>query len=141
MNLHLTLQSTSINASKSDHARLRASLRIWLLVFMSALVVSGLTAIPLEWELNILVSLTQAVAVPTALAEWIAFVHTGLIQTYHAFPFLAYGTDWLAFAHIVIAIAFIGPFKDPVKNFWVIEFSMIACTPIIPKALYFGTLR
>jgi hypothetical protein len=31
-------------------------------------------------------------------------------------PWLAYGTDWLAFAHIVIAVFFIGPFVDPVQN-------------------------
>jgi hypothetical protein len=30
-----------------------------------------------------------------------------------AYPFLAYGTDWLAFAHIVIAVFFIGPLVKP----------------------------
>jgi len=37
------------------------------------------------------------------------------------YPFIAYGTDWLAFAHFVIAIAFIGPWRDPVRNVWVVE--------------------
>ena len=33
-----------------------------------------------------------------------------------AFFIIAYGTDWLAFAHITIAVAFLGPLKDPVRN-------------------------
>jgi hypothetical protein len=33
-----------------------------------------------------------------------------------AYPFLAYGTDWLAFVHLVIAVAFVGPFFDPVPD-------------------------
>ena len=54
---------------------------------------------------------------------------------------MAYGTDWLAFAHIVIAMAFIGPLRDPVKNIWVIEFGMIACVLVIPLAAICGPLR
>jgi hypothetical protein len=54
---------------------------------------------------------------------------------------MAYGTDWLAFAHFVIAIAFIGPWRDPVKNVWVIEFGMIACVLVIPFALVMGQIR
>jgi hypothetical protein len=52
-----------------------------------------------------------------------------------------YGTDWLAFAHIVIAIAFVGPLRDPVRNIWVVEFGLIACALVIPAALIFGPLR
>ena len=54
---------------------------------------------------------------------------------------MAYGTDWLAFAHIVIAVAFIGPLRDPVKNIWVIEFGIIACIMIFPLALIAGPIR
>jgi hypothetical protein len=54
---------------------------------------------------------------------------------------LAYGTDWLAFAHLVIAIAFLGPLKDPVRNIWVVEFGMIACLLVIPLALICGPIR
>jgi hypothetical protein len=75
------------------------------------------------------------------LAAWINRVHTGLHDTYRQYPFIAYGTDWLAFAHIVIAIAFWGPLRDPVKNIWVIEFGMIACALIVPLALICGPLR
>jgi hypothetical protein len=57
------------------------------------------------------------------------------------YPFIAYGTDWLAFAHIVIAIAFIGPWRDPVRNVWVLEFGIIACVLVIPLAMVCGPLR
>jgi hypothetical protein len=41
----------------------------------------------------------------------------------------------------VIAIAFLGPLKDPVKNIWVVEFGMIACVLVIPLALICGAIR
>ena len=62
-------------------------------------------------------------------------------DTNSRYPFLSYGTDWLAFAHIVIAVAFIGPYKNPIKNIWVIQFGMIACFMIIPVALIAGQIR
>ena len=39
---------------------------------------------------------------------------------------MRYGFDWLAFAHLLIAIAFLGPLKDPIKNEWIIRWGMIA---------------
>ncbi|MFD1365737.1 hypothetical protein [Actinoplanes sichuanensis] len=56
-------------------------------------------------------------------------------------PFVAYGTDWLAFAHLVIAVAFWGPWRDPVRNVWVIEWGMVCCAGIIPPALIAGAVR
>jgi Na+/melibiose symporter-like transporter len=41
----------------------------------------------------------------------------------------------------VLAILFIGPFKDPVKNKWVIQFGIVACILIIPFALIAGHFR
>jgi hypothetical protein len=54
---------------------------------------------------------------------------------------MSYGTDLLAFAHLVIAVAFWGPLKDPVKNIWVIQFGMIACIMIFPLAFICGPIR
>jgi hydrogenase/urease accessory protein HupE len=54
---------------------------------------------------------------------------------------MLYGTDWLAFAHIVIAIAFFGAIRDPVRNIWVVEFGMIACMLVVPLALIWGGVR
>lgn len=52
-----------------------------------------------------------------------------------------YGTDWLAFGHVVIALAFIGPLRDPWRNRWVAEWGILACVLVIPWALVFGPLR
>jgi hypothetical protein len=68
-------------------------------------------------------------------------VHTALNQTAAQHPFLFYGTDWLAFGHFVIAIAFIGALRDPVRNSWLYTFGMISCVLIVPYALIFGGLR
>lgn len=56
-------------------------------------------------------------------------------------PWLSYGTDWLAFAHLVIALVFVGPLRDPVKNIWVIHFGMIACIGVFPLAFIAGSIR
>lgn len=48
--------------------------------------------------------------------------------------------DWLA-AHLVIAIVFIGPFIDPVRNKWVITFGLIACACVVPLAVIAGPIR
>ena len=47
----------------------------------------------------------------------------------------------LVVSHIVIAITFIGPLRDPVKNAWVVESGIIASILVIPWALIFGPLR
>jgi hypothetical protein len=75
------------------------------------------------------------------LMDWISRVRRGLDAADAEYPFVLYGTDWLAFAHLVIAVAFIGPYRDPVRNIWVVEFGMIACAGIIPLALIRGPVR
>lgn len=52
-----------------------------------------------------------------------------------------YGTDWLAFAHFVIAIAFVGALREPVRNRWLFDFGLIAAGLVIPFALLAGGLR
>jgi len=68
-------------------------------------------------------------------------VNHGLQVTNVRYPFILYGTDWLAFAHLMIAVAFIGPLRDPVRNIWVIQSGMIACVCIIPLAAIAGPIR
>lgn len=121
-------------------------IRFWLAVFIAGLVFSGVTAFPLQTELAWMVSALNAgslrsIAQSTQLLPWIERVRDGLSITNTHYPFLAYGTDWLAFAHLVIAIAFIGPYIDPVRNKWVITFGLIACAGVIPLAFIAGHLR
>ena len=131
---------------KRTSAEVRARVRLWLTLFVVALVLSGLTAFPLETELRMLSSALgiDPAASPSdygGLQHWIALVATALHESYAKYPFLAYGTDWLAFAHLVIAVAFIGPLRDPIRNVWVIDFGMIACLGVIPLALIAGAVR
>ena len=76
-----------------------------------------------------------------AWAEWLYRVQTGLHETNVKFPFMGYGGDWLAFGHFVIAIVFIGAWRDPVRNIWLFEFGLIACALVIPYAIIFGAVR
>ncbi|MGB7267044.1 MAG: hypothetical protein WBC92_16130 [Terracidiphilus sp.] len=121
-------------------------IRFWLAVFMAGLVLSGVTAFPLQSEMGWLaavlhMSWLRPLAGMTGVLAWIDRVSGALNSTNARYPFLAYGTDWLAFAHIVIAIAFIGPYVDPVRNKWVITFGLIACVGVIPLALLAGQVR
>ena len=129
----------------TNKAALQQRIRFLLLFFICALAIAGLTAIPLKWELGLLNDWfgTQSFLphLLPSLSGWITRVNESVQNGYGKYPLLAYGTDWLAFAHIVIAIAFIGPLRDPVKNIWIIEFGMIACVLIIPWALIFGVVR
>ena len=51
------------------------------------------------------------------------------------------GTDWLAFGHLVIALFFVGPWRHPVANAWVLKAGLVACAGVIPLALICGPLR
>jgi hypothetical protein len=124
---------TLSGSSHASHARTifsyslpmnaRQRIRVWIRVFLVGLILSGLTAFPLEWELRLLAKWmdADARAGSSELAAWIVRVRDALVDTNPKYPFLAYGTDWLAFAHLVIAVAFIGPLRDPVRNVWIIE--------------------
>jgi hypothetical protein len=106
------------------------------LFFMFTLAVSGLTAIPVKTEIVWLQN-----AVPTT---WIT-IHQFLTTIHDALhgcnETILYGFDWLAFAHVVIAVLFIGVLRNPVKNIWVVEFGMITCMMILPFAFVVGHER
>ena len=121
---------------------LRRCVRALLSVFVAGLVLSGVTALPLSWELGLLTQVVHAgSAWPAPLVQWLATVQGGLQAVDARFPFLNYGTDWLAFGHIAIAVAFWGPLREPVRNVWVVDFGLIACALVVPWALLFGWLR
>src|SRR5262245_21332261 len=116
----------------------KKSIRRCLLVFMIVLAISGITAIPIEGDLSMA---TKFFNDESIIGSWLNQVLVAVCETGEKYPCLFYGYDWLAFAHIVIAIAFVGPYRDPVKNKWVIEFGAICCFLIIPFALIAGSLR
>lgn len=121
-------------------------IRFWLALFILGLLLSGVTVFPLESEVqgfDMLLHTTtlEPVARSTGLLSWIDRVQDGLSRTNAQYPFLAYGTDWLALAHLVIAATFIGPWINPVRNKWVIAWGLIACAAVLPLALIAGPIR
>ncbi|RAJ31942.1 hypothetical protein K353_06054 [Kitasatospora sp. SolWspMP-SS2h] len=132
------------SASATDTALVRRRIRRWLWLFIACLVLSGLTAFPLQTETSLLARLVDATGLGSALPDlgtWVHRVSEGVADGYGRHPFLAYGTDWLAFAHLVIAAAFRGPLRDPVRNVWVVRWAMLACGGVVPLALICGPLR
>jgi hypothetical protein len=129
----------------SQRQRIRRT-RIWLGLFTCGLALAGLTAFPLEYETRLVVHWLNgpgawAARDLPAVAAWLRRAHEGFAVSYARYPFLAYGTDWLGFGHLMIAVAFIGPLRDPIRNKWVIQLGMIACVLVIPVALIAGPLR
>src|SRR5438270_5483863 len=95
--------------------------RMVLGIFIVGLVLSGISALPLQWELSLLDrwfgghGYGGSRSNYIGLSDFISNVHSGITQTYARFPFFGYGTDWLAFGHFVIAALFILPFIDPIR--------------------------
>jgi hypothetical protein len=117
----------------------RKRIRLLLIFFSVALLLSGLTAIPVQWEITLLSSLQPIF--PSSLNTFILQTENAIRQTSETYPFIFYGFDWLAFAHIIIAIFFIGAIKDPIQNIWIIDAGIAACFLIFPFAFCFGTMR
>jgi hypothetical protein len=118
------------------------SIRIWLGIFIAGLILSGITAFALLDETAFLARLLAAHPfLPAPIVAWIDRVHVALAEQSLRSPFLAYGTDWLAFAHLVLAIAFFGPLANPIRNKWVLQFGVLACIGVLPLALIAGPLR
>ena len=95
------------------------------------LLVSGVTVWPAVPELKMAVRLVWGDSEPTgALHVFVLRVIEGLESVQASYHFLLYGYDWLAFAHIVLAILFAGAIRDPVRNVWIVQCGLIMCALI-----------
>ncbi len=103
------------------------------------LFVSGITAFAIQTELTW--SVKHQPALNPTLSLWLNKVYVGVKSTNNQYPFISYGTDWLAFAHVMLAILFIGPLINPVRNIWVVQFGIIAALAIFPLAFIAGSVR
>ena len=112
--------------------------RIVLGIFIVGLIVSGITALPLQWELGVLDGWFGSRAEP---GNFISYVHSGIVETYSQFPFFGYETDWLAFGHFIIAAFFLLPFANPIKYRAILNVGLIACAGVIILALICGPIR
>jgi hypothetical protein len=120
--------------------------RIALSVFVVGLVVSGITAFPLLAEMRLLVKwfgVGDAISPSghTGLEFWLLTVRFGLEDTYVRYPWIAYGTDWLAFGHIAIALFFVGPLLRPAESRSVLYAGIAACVLVFPLAFVCGAVR
>jgi hypothetical protein len=128
-----------------DTSRALTHTRIWLVLFSTALIASGTTAIFAREGLRLLGPLFARGSLLHSLwpsmAAWLSLVHTAIEETYDKYPFLAYGYDWLAFGHFIIAIPFLMALRDPLRHSWVITYGISACIAVLPFALLFGAIR
>ena len=113
-------------------------IKTWLWLFIISLFLSGATAVPVATELSFVTKLFSS---NNQTGIFLSAIEEGVLKTQARYPFLFYGYDWLAFAHFMLAILFIGPLRSPVRNKWVIEFGMIACLLIIPFEMIAGYYR
>jgi len=126
--------------------RRRIKLMTWL--FILGLVASGVTAIPIRWKVDKMLEWldlhgmgVQPLDQLDPLTRWLLRVQDSLPESGSKHSLLFYGTDWLAFGHFMIAVAFIGALRHPVRNRWLFDFGLIACALVIPYAIIFGELR
>src|ERR1043165_5542727 len=103
---------TANTSTSEEIANLHKRVRVLLVICIAGVVISGITAMPLESELKLA---AEVMGGGSAFGQWLVKIRDALIETYAKYPFIAYGTDWLAFAHFAIAIALIGPWRNPVR--------------------------
>jgi hypothetical protein len=92
------------------------------------LLVSGITVWPALLELKMAVRIVWGEGEPAdVLHRFVLQAIEGLESVEASYPFMLYAHDWLAFAHIVLAILFAGAIRDPVRNVWIVQCGLIAC--------------
>ncbi len=107
-----------------------------VIVFIVLLGLSGITAFPLNTEVDFMFANINSF--PVFFHEWIRTVYDSVHQTP---SIVLYGTDWLAFAHIIIALFFIGVYINPVRNKFTINVGIIACVAVFPLSFICGPIR
>jgi len=104
----------------------RAKWMLGMVVF--GLVVSGVTVWPALRELKWAVGIAWGDSEPAGvLHAFVLRAIEGLESVEESYPLMLYAHDWLAFAHIALAILFAGAIKDPVRNVWVVQCGLIMC--------------
>ncbi len=112
------------------------TIRTHLLIFISLLVLSGITAFPLKTEMLFLYNYHSLF--PDFMDTWISKVYISIMETPNL---VLYGTDWLAFAHIVIALFFIPVYQQPQLYKANLKVGLWACVLIFPLAFICGPIR
>ena len=124
----------------NSHALLLTKIRWCIAIIVFGLVIGGATAIPLQPELDWVTRLLGPER-SDGFSVWLRRVRDGLNDTYPRYPFIAYGTYWLAFGHFIIALVFLWAWKDPVRYSGLFTFAMVSCALLVPWALILGHFR
>ncbi len=118
----------------------RAKLMIGVVVF--GLLASAVTIWPAIPELKLAVRFVWGGDEPTGILHSFLLQAIGGLEAMEAdYPFMLYAHDWLAFAHIVLAILFAGAIKDPIRNVWIVQCGLIMCALIPVLAGICGPIR
>jgi len=101
----------------------------WMLgIVVFGLVVSAVTIWPVVTELKTAVHMVWGDGEPSG--ELHAFVLKSIegIEYVDAnYPFMLYAHDWLAFAHLALALMFAGAIRDPVRNILIVKCGLVYC--------------
>ncbi len=102
-----------------------------LAIVAFGLFVSGVTVWPAIPELKFIVGILWGDVAPTSeLHRFIIEVIEGLEYMGANYPFMLYAHDWLAYAHVMLAILFAGAIRDPARNIWIVQCGLIMCVLI-----------
>lgn len=120
--------------------RLQKQIRALVVFFMIAIAVSGITAFPVYTELQMMKD-AGLMDCDCFRGNWLTTVYNAVADTQAKYPFLFYGYDWLAFAHLVIAALFYGVYKNPVRNKFIVDWGIFCCIGIVPLAIICSAIR
>ena len=120
--------------------KLLREIRLLTIFFIIVLILSGITAFPIYSELQWIIN-SKIFPDNSTVEQWLKHVWAGVKNVHEQYPFIFYGFDWLGFAHLIIAILFLGVYKHPVRNRWVIQWGMISCAAVLPLAFIAGSAR
>jgi len=120
-------------------------IKIMMAVVIGSLGLISVVAFPVVTNIDLLkglVGLDTIIggALPR-LGQWVTSSADAVLAIDVQYPFIFYMSDWMVFGHIIIAIFFIGAYRDPVRNIWIIETGLIACVLLVPFALIAGAVR
>ena len=129
----------TVHAHQEEDKMILSRIRKWVVFFMIFLMLSGITAFPVQTELHFLMHHQNFI--PDFMIPWLYKISSGIDVMAEQYPFLLYGYDWLAFSHLVIALFFIGVYRNPLQNAWVLRIGMIACFGVFILAGVCGQIR
>ena len=119
-------------------------IRLCLCLVMAGLVLCGVAASsPVRSTQSMLDLLVRSAhfGTGTPVYVWLFEVHRTLAAATVSTPFIAYATDLVALAHIMLALALVGPYRDPSRNQWVVSFALLCCAAVALLAFTAGPIR